>query len=392
MLILKKIARKSYMLFLETVFRCCSLLPLNVNDVVFESFLGSGCNDSPRDIYDYIKKNYKKLNCYWSVKKASTTDIENKEIILRMSLRYVYKLARAKYIVSNSRLPIFFKRRKDQVYLQTWHGTPLKKLVCDVQVDGSHAMNNQRYVQSFLKEVNNWTYLVSPNQYSTNCFKSAFNFTGKILEYGYPRNQQLHNVNQKLSLEIRDSLGINEDDKVLLYTPTFRDSDMSDDYKYYHQLQLDLAKIEQTPNIKLLLRLHYLIASKIDLSKYNNVIDVSSYSNLNELFIASDCLVTDYSSTMFDYAVLQKPLILFPYDLSKYQNEIRGFYFDYKQLPGDIIKNTDELISIANNLEVYAAKYKRELNEFNNKFILPTEAEATELIVKAVFCNTQLDK
>lgn len=389
-----KVLKKLYRYFLYIVFYTAKLFPVNQKLVIFESYLGVACNDSPWEIYKNLKVNYPHLELMWSVKNTGLfSDNQDMRVVKRMSLKYVFQLATAKYIVSNSRLPFFFKKRNTQIYLQTWHGTPLKRLVLDVKPKEQHMMNNQKYEKSFLKDVANWSYLVSPNKHSTNCFRSAFAYKGEILEVGYPRNYELYQQSDLLRQQLRTELNISDEDIVVLYTPTFRDLDISKDFQYQQKMMLDLNALEEAKNIKVLLRLHYLIASQLELGNYKNIIDVSSYPNLNELFVISDLLLTDYSSTMFDYSILQKPLAFFPYDLELYADKMRGFYLSYSQLPGDQITTTADLIRILDDFENYVKKYEQPLIEFKKRFILETEPQATKLIVEAVFsCEKKNNK
>src|SRR5699024_4221444 len=153
-----------------------------------------------------------------------------------------------------------------------------------------------------------------------------------LLEYGYPRNDILYNWNSKLKVEeLKKRLNLPTDKKVILYAPTWRDDEFYSVGKYKFSLKLDLENMERALDEEyiIILRMHYLIASNLDISDYPSfVFDFSNYSDISELYLVSDILITDYSSVFFDYANLKRPILFYTYDLEKYRNQLRGFYLD----------------------------------------------------------------
>lgn len=372
---------KIYRKFFYGVYPLLMKLPIKKQTIVFESFLGRKYNDSPRAIYEYMKKAYPEYNYVWIVNNPNNFDIPGAQLVQRLTPRYFFTVARSKYIVNNSRMPIFFKKREEQVYVQTWHGTPLKRLVYDMENNVMPGTNQKKYLNNFSREVKNWDYLVSPNHYSTEKFKTAFRFEKEFLEVGYPRNEYLHNHKESDVQRTRAKYGIGDDDIAILYTPTYRDNNNVGKGAYLQDIKLDLEQLNSVPGIKVLMRVHYLVSQNLELDKYENIIDVSNENDINELYIASDLLLNDYSSTMFDYLILDKPIVLFPYDLEEYTNDIRGFYMEYNQLPAEQINSTDRLIEIARNLQSYQAVWKDEMTKFKTEMVLKEEYHASELIV-----------
>ncbi len=381
--------RKFYRKFWYESYPALMKLPLKQDTVVFESFLGRKYNDSPRAMFEYMQKMNPDMDYVWIVDNPQNYEIEGARLVQRLTPEYFKLVATAKYIVNNSRMPIFFKKRTDQVYVQTWHGTPLKRLVFDMETNVMPGTNHNKYLKNFSNEVANWDYLISPNHYSTEKFKSAFRFENEFLEVGYPRNEFLHNHTNQDRLEFRAKYGISEDDVAILYTPTYRDNNNKGKGKYCQDMELDLELLNNTPGIKVLLRVHYLVSEAIDSSKYENIIDVSDVNDINELYIASDMLLNDYSSTMFDYLILDKPIALFAYDLETYTNEIRGFYMDYSQLPAEQIYDTKRLIEIAQNLKGYKAIWKEDMDAFRKDMVLDKEKEASKYIVEAMLSHKE---
>src|SRR5699024_2361158 len=180
--------------------------------------------------------------------------------VKRFSLRYYYYLARAKYWVSNSRIPKSLNKREENIYLQTWHGTPLKRLVFDMNDVHSADPN---YKKNFYQQSRRWDYLSSPNPYSSKIFRRAFKFDKTMLEFGYPRNDILYQKNNEKDINLlKDQLGIPKDKKVILYAPTWRDDEFFSKGNYKFTLKLDLAKMQKSFGNEyiILLRTHYFIA------------------------------------------------------------------------------------------------------------------------------------
>lgn len=344
-------------------------LPLKKKLVFFESFLGKSYSDSPKYIYEYMlnnNKNYKYVWCFRETKKIPGNHIQVK----RFSLRYFYYLARSKYWVSNSRLPKYLNKREGNIYLQTWHGTPLKTLVFDIKDIYSADPN---YKLNFYEQSRRWDYLNSPNAYSTEIFKRAFQYDKQMLEYGYPRNDILYNKNEETYIQkLKNNLNIPPEKKVILYAPTWRDDQYFSRGNYKFALNLELEKMQEklSDDYILVLRTHYHISNSIDVSEYKGfVYDLSNYDDIAELYLISDMLITDYSSVFFDYANLKRPILFYTYDLENYRDKLRGLYFDLeKEVPGPILMTTDEVIQAVENIESINVEYKEKYNAFYERF------------------------
>lgn len=298
-------------------------------------------------------------------------------------------MARAKYWVFNTRLPKHVKKRDETVYLQTWHGTPLKRLGVDIEAVQMPGTDTGRYKKNFTFESSRWDYLISPNQYSSDIFRRAFNFDNKMLEYGYPRNDILHQANQGDIDRIKKKAGIPVDKKVILYAPTWRDNQFIEKGKYSFELPLDLDRMreELSDEYVLVLRLHYLVASQLELTGYEDfAYDLSTYDDIAELYLISDILVTDYSSVFFDYANLNRPILFYTYDLDDYKGKIRGLYFDIEtEVPSPLLMTSDELINAIKNIDELNENYKEKYKEFYNRFCSWENGKAAENVVKTVF-------
>ena len=289
----------------------------------------------------------------------------------------------------DSRQPSYLKKKKGNVYIQTWHGTPLKKLGLDMTfVNMSGYSDIKEYRDTFRKNSSRWDYLISQNEYSTRIFKHAFNFNKNILEVGYPRNDILFNNNFNNLENMKKDLGIQKDKKVILYAPTWRDNQYSEDGRYKFILPIDLDKfIEKfSKEYVLILKPHYLVADKIDISKYKENVKICGIDwDIQQLYLISDILITDYSSVMFDYSILKKPIIFYMYDLKEYTDEIREFYFDILQeAPGQITLNNTELMEAIENIDELIIKYNDKYTNFCKKYSSIDSGNASKKIINII--------
>ncbi|UCZ52715.1 CDP-glycerol glycerophosphotransferase family protein [Bacillus shivajii] len=373
----------------KLLFIFAGMLPKKRHVVIFESFLGKQYSCNPRAIYEYLQKKYPKYECYWSIDPRYSKNFEGFQlkVLNRFSLKWLYLMARSKYWVSNSRLPIWIPKPKKTTYLQTWHGTPLKKLGIDIDEVHMPGTKTEKYKKNFQNESSRWDYLVSPNPYSSSIFPRAFGFNGTLIESGYPRNDFLLNHTTQDIETIRNKIGIPDNKKVLLYAPTWRDDEYHSVGKYKFLLQLDLEKMKKQIGEEwvIVLRLHYLVADRLDISSYGDfIIDASNHTDIRELYVIADMLMTDYSSVFFDYAILQRPILFFVYDLQKYKDKLRGFYFDFEsQAPGPLLKSTDEVLEHIN-------KNKDDLldgfdSNFSQQFISLEDGQASRRVVDQIF-------
>lgn len=358
------------------------------NTIVFESFGGKNYSDSPKYIYEYMQKNYPKLNYIWVFNNPDkNVIIGNAEKVKKGSKEYYDAYSKAKFWVSNARLPLYLNKKENQIYIQTWHGTPLKRLANDMKVVRMPGTTTANYKKNFYAETSRWDYLVSPNRYSTNIFKTAFWMDEeRTWEIGYPRNDILVNRSndQEYINQIKKDLNLPEDKKVIMYAPTWRDDEFVKKGQYLFDLKINLENLQKElgENYVILLRMHYLIANALDLNGYEDfAIDVSNYSDISELYLISDALITDYSSVMFDFGILKRPQYFFAYDIEKYDKGLRGFYMDYmNDLPGEIITDEFKLAEELKNIDEHKEKYKEKIEKFYEKFCSLEKGQSSKFI------------
>lgn len=364
-------------------------MKLKENYIVFESFMGRNCSGQPKYIYQYLQKTYgNKYKYIWVVDRKGV-EIEGKHTkCRRMGLRYFYYMNRSKYWVNNMRQPLSLVRRPETIMLSTWHGTPLKRLVFDM--DDVHSAN-PRYKDIVYKQTREWDYLLSDNPFSTEKFQSCFLFDKeKILEYGYPANDPMYASDLKEKADrIKEKLNIPKNKKVILYAPTWRDDNFYDAGQYGFDLDLDVNGMQEKfgDEYVLLLRLHYFIVDRLDLSKYGDfTVDGSSYDDITDLYLISDILITDYSSVFFDFANLKRPVLFYTYDLDKYRDVLRGFYLDMeKDLPGPILLTNEQVMDAIENIDKVQEEYKDRYQEFYNRFCCIDDGNAAKRVCEKVF-------
>jgi CDP-glycerol glycerophosphotransferase len=331
------------------IFWLIGLLPRNQKLVIFESFAGKQYSCNPRAIYEYMRDNNPEYTLLWSVDKKHTASFDQHEVpyITRFSFQWFFKLGRAKYWIWNTRLPLELPKPKQTIYVQTWHGTPLKKIGLDIENVRIPGQTTKRYRAEVIRESRKWDYLISPNPYASEIFRTAFAFEGTMIESGYPRNDILFDPEkERIASGVRERLGIPTNKKVILYAPTWRDNEFHEPGKYKFDLKFDVNKMQRRfgDSAVLLVRMHYLVAEQFDFHG-DFVKDVSSYEDIRDLYLISDVLVTDYSSVFFDYANLYRPIIFFTYDLAEYRDRLRGFYFDIeKHPPGPLVKTSNAFL------------------------------------------------
>lgn len=375
------------------LFKIFALLPRNNKLILFESYSGKQFSCNPRAIYEYLQENkdqydYKMI---WSIDKRylSALDGVDAAYIKRFSLKWIWYMATAKYWITNSRLPLWIPKPKNTLYVQTWHGTPLKKLANDMDEVHMPGTTTEKYKQNFLQEASKWDYLISPNAYSTEIFKRAFQFNKQILETGYPRNDILYSPNKEsLIKRIKQELGISENKKIILYAPTWRDNEFKKVGQYKFKLQFDLEEMRKEfgDSVVILLRMHYLVSENFNLEEYKGfALDVSSYRDIRDLYLISDLLVTDYSSVFFDYINLKRPIVFFVYDLPLYRDAIRGFYLNFQEeAPGYLVETKEELIFKLKSI-LQKPTLDSNYDTYYNLFCKLEDGEASKRVIKRIF-------
>ncbi len=381
--ILKKIVRKYYC-------ACIRLFKVKKDIILLESNLGRNYTGNPKSIYEEMVRLGldQQYRCYFVFNDTSIAIPGQAQKVKRNRLKYLYLMARAGVWVSDSRMPKFLIKRDGVQYIQTWHGTPLKKLALDMdEVSMAGETDIVKYKNNFYENTRTWDYLISQNNFSTNVFRRAFAFDKTMLEIGYPRNDTLiKDNNQKYIKKLKKELKLPMDKKIILYAPTWRDDEFygKGKYKFSPKLDFDKAQRELGDEYVMIVKYHYLIMDNIDWSEYEGFIyDYDQTYDIADLYLVSDYLITDYSSVMFDYSLLHRPMFFYAYDLDNYKDNLRGFYFDFiSEAPGPISLTTEELIRDIKNYDPneYSVRY----NEFSQKYNHADDGKASYKVAKLI--------
>ncbi len=355
-------------------------IPVKNNVIMFESSNGRNYTGNPRYIYEEMLRQGldEKYKCVWSLQNPEIEIPGNCVKIKRSRARFLYYSLRSGFWIFDSRHQYYLKKNRKTKYIQTWHGTPLKKLALDMdKVNMSGHQDIEEYREKFRESTSVWDYLISQNSYSSKIFRRAFAFDGEMLEIGYPRNDILVNENNETKINaIKERLNIDKDKKIILYAPTWRDNEFhqSGIYKFATEMDFNAMKNALSDDYVLIVKFHYLVKDKIEMW------------DIQELYLISDILITDYSSVMFDYALLNRPILFFTYDMEFYKDNLRDFYFDINTVPGPLIETTEELVEfIKNNTkEEYFEKYGDKYQAFKIKYNEFDDGKASENIIRLI--------
>ena len=357
--------------------------------IMFISYLGRGYLCNPKYIHQELLKDdrFQDYKFIFPLKDKNEV-IEGAKVIKYRGIQYFYYLAKSKFWIVNCKLPSYCIKKDEQVYIQTWHGTPLKRLAHDIETKDDitfyrSKMSRDEMTKSYDVDVAKYNYLISPNEYSSEIFESCFKIDKeKIKEYGYPRNDYLVNITDEEKDKLKNKYNIPKDKKVILYAPTWRDNKFNEK-GYIHELKVDFNKWRNIlgDEYVVIFKPHYLISNKFkDIKLDNFLFSFDENVDINELYVMSDLLITDYSSVFFDYAILNRPILFYMYDLEEYRDELRGFYLDInKELPGKITIDEDELLSVIKN-ENYK-EYDEKLKEFRNTYNNLEDGKASQRVI-----------
>ncbi|MFE3457468.1 CDP-glycerol glycerophosphotransferase family protein [Nocardiopsis aegyptia] len=371
----------------ETFYPAQRLEPV-VDGVLFDTYTGRQYSDSPQSVYAELRgrERWADYPMSWLVADGQVRPPADLSPVRHRGREYYEALARSRYLVTNSRQPVWFDRRPDQVVVQTWHGSMLKRIGFDIEnIRGK----SRDYFDMLAWETRQWDYLVSPSPWATPILRSAFRFEGEILETGYPRNDIFFSPDREAVAErTRRRLGLPEGKKVVLYAPTWRDDKYYTRGKHKLDLHLDLRRMYEKlgDDHVLLVRRHPRVVDSVPIVGKDFVHDVSLYPEIMELFLVTDVLITDYSSMMFDFANTGRPMLFFTYDLESYRDNLRGFYFDFEETaPGPLLTRSDDVIGALQDIDRVAEEHRGTYRAFVDQFCPLDDGHAAERVVDRVF-------
>ena len=347
--------------------------------VLFTSWHGRYYSDSPRAISEELWRRRAPLEHVWVVGEQTGPVPEWVTTVPRGSAAHRAALESARYIVANDVVHDRFEKAPGTVYLQTWHGTPLKRIALDVARPAFSDADT--YPAELAHDVARWDVLLSPNRFSTDVLRGALGYRGEVLETGYPRNDLLLSPERDaIRAAVRERLGLPPETRAVLYMPTWRD-----DREFTLELDVERAAAALAPDDVLLVRAHWLAGAAGEIRR-GTVRDVTAFQDVRELYLAADVLVTDYSSAMFDFAVTGRPMLFYTYDLDHYRDVLRGFYWDFeREAPGPLLHTTSEVVDALRDLDAVVARHRAAYQAFTERFCHLDDGRASARVVEAVF-------
>ncbi|MFE9097345.1 CDP-glycerol glycerophosphotransferase family protein [Streptomyces sp. NPDC007264] len=371
--------------------RMLKVLPVRKGTVVFESHLGKQYSDSPRAVYEEMRRRRLPVTAVWAYAGARPEGFpQDVELVRRWSWSYLKALAQAEFWIDNQGFPLKLAKRPGTTYIQTWHGSALKRMGFD---EPTHRVLSEPEQRSYQQALDRFDHFVVRSEHDVRTLARAYRIPEeKLLRTGYPRNDALvraardPQAAEPAVRELGERLGVRPDRRVVLYAPTFRarpDGGVRD-----FAFPFDVERFADTfgDRFTLLVRSHYLNRVSLPPSVAGRVIDVTGEPDITPLLLLSDALITDYSSVMFDYALLRRPLVFYAYDWEEYSEDMRGTYFDLlEEAPGPVARTEDELFAALSDLGAVGTQYEARLKEFMDKYGEYDRGDAAARIVDRFF-------
>ena len=359
--------------------RVFSLLPKK-QKIAFVNFCGRGFGDNPKYIAEEILRQRLPWDLVWLVGDMSLDFPEGIRKVKYYSMRSKYELATAKVIISNAKGRMPYVKRSSQHYLQTWHGGfPLKYIEKEAEdtLDENY-LRDSKYDSSITDLI------ISGSEFQTNIIRESFWYNGEIFKKGVPRNDALFNNTPETIARKKHQLGFADDERIVIYAPTFRDDYSTSAYAFDTNRLLDALRTKTGRKWKLIVRLHPVVANQSSIFTFgDDVINGSHLSDPQDLLIISDLLITDYSSMMMDFGIMHKPVLLYCTDLQEYVTKCRALRPIFYELPFEKCASSDELCSAVANFDLTA--FHARLNDFlATRYNSYDDGHASEHVVERI--------
>lgn len=367
------------------------LRPLDEDLALYCAYWGRGRTGNPRAIDEKARELVPSVRAVWAVEERAVATLPpDVDPVVQNTAKFFRALARATYLVNNANFGGYFVKRRGSVFLQTHHGTPLKVMGVDERPDPSVRGARGASHRRMLARCRTWDYQLSSSAYSSAVWKRAYPVDVETLEYGYPRNDVLVSASADDVAAQRARFGIGADETVVLYTPTHRGHGTD------VRSLLDPASFVAAlgPGHRILVRAHYYsdtrVAELTDVGELP-VVDVSGHPVVEELYLVADVLVTDYSSAMFDYALLDRPIVIYAPDWDAYR-DARGVYFDLEaEPPGLFTRDPEELVEAFRCGGVETAATRARRNAFRARFCKFDDGRAATRAVRRLMLGQDPD-
>ncbi len=359
-------------------------VPVKQNKIFVSNYCGKGYGDNPKYIVEELLKSGECLEIIWSTKSKGTNALpEGVRYCSAGSFTEIFHLATSKVWIDNCRKHFAIKKH-NQKYLQTWHGFALKRIERDAE-----AVLSKSYIRSAKKDSRNIDIIISDSTDMTKVYRNSFWYNGEIAEWGAPRNDILSQVNNDIVEKVKKFYNISTYKKIILYAPTFRKNNTLDAYLNEFDSIVKACKTRFGHDYAVLVRLHPNISGQFKkLSLSEKIVDASDYPDLQELLLATDLLISDYSSLMFDYMITKKPCFIYAPDICDYKND-RNFYFDIKTVPFSISESGEQLVDFILNFN--SAEYEKDIERFIKEHGIIYMKESSKRCVNWILSNIRKD-
>ncbi|OMD77134.1 MULTISPECIES: CDP-glycerol glycerophosphotransferase family protein [Paenibacillus] len=360
------------------------LFPIQNNKIVVCNFFGKSYGDNGKYIVEkLLEENKMDYEVVWLLNNKNQYQYQYEipnyiKVVEYKSLKGLYELATARVWIDNTRKVFYPPKKKNQFYIQTWHGgISLKKIERDVEDKLSNA-----YLHLSKHDSKMTNLLLSNSDFCTELYRTAFWYKGDILECGSPRCDILMHNSLEIEEKVKRHFNINSSSQILTYAPTFRVDSNTEIYNIDFEQLISVLKKKFGGEWIVLVRLHPNLSAMSNFMEYtSSIIDATNYADMYEILAASEILLTDYSSTMFEFSFMNKPVVLYAPDINSYVED-RDFYFDIHTLPYPLAENTDQLLKIIERYD--SNKYKIQVNEFLLKLGIKENGDASNQVVKKI--------
>lgn len=380
----RKVVRRGRRTLLLRYYRLQLRAPIEPDLAVFAAYWYRGYSCSPRAIYEKLREEAPWVRGVWIVEREHAGSMpKGVEHVVAWTRGYYRLIARARWFVNNVNFPNELVKRDGTIHVQTHHGTPLKTMGLDLR--SAYVAGKRMNFDALLRRCARWDYSITSNAFSTEAWKRAYPTEYETLEVGYPRNDVLANATPADVERIRAGLGIEPGQRAVLFAPTHRE------YLDGYRPTADLARLagELGPGYVIMRRVHYFYETGEEEPDAGRILDVSGHPSVEELCLAADVLVTDYSSLMFDYAVLDRPIVVHAPDWEEYRR-LRGTYFDLLAAPPGVVTTTDEeLVEAFRSGAVWGEEAARLRAAFRARFASLDDGRASERVVRRVWLSGQ---
>lgn len=359
--------------------------PVDDGLALFSSYAGTGATDSPRAIFEELHRRRPELRVLWAVADGGVRVPEGAEPVLVRSRAWYAALATAGLVVSNVETDRFFRTRSGQRLVQTFHGYPSKSMGLGLWRSKNHSpLRQQLQLDNTMR---NWSVALTPTPEMDRHYREQYSYEGPILHHGYPRDDALVGeaaVEGRAAARAR--LGLADDDVAVLYAPTWRD-DVATNFRAAPLVtHLDVGRLAAGlgPGHVVLLRGHR-FHQPPGSDESARILDVSTYPEINDLILAADAAVLDYTSLRFDFALTGKPMVFLVPDLEEYAGASRGFLYPFTEsAPGPLVATTEEVLGLLRDLDGLRAATAADLAAFNETFNTWHDGRAASRVVDAL--------